>query len=119
MFALGKPFQPSVIMFVGKARSLPYSGAPERFFTWFGAFPVNAILSCEGLPGTNSLAYLKKFVTYDCKKLYNIGSRAPCYKNNVRNKRECLSLSSLFNPVYCLQARLELALVKHHSGAPF
>ncbi len=29
MFAVGKPFQPC-LMFVGKARSLPYCGAPER-----------------------------------------------------------------------------------------
>jgi hypothetical protein len=29
----GKPFQSS-LMFVGEARSLPYSGASERCFTW-------------------------------------------------------------------------------------
>jgi hypothetical protein len=32
----GKPFQPS-LMFVGKARSLPQSGAPERCFTPVGS----------------------------------------------------------------------------------
>ncbi len=31
----GKPFQPS-LMFVGKARVLPQSGAPERRFTLVG-----------------------------------------------------------------------------------
>ncbi len=31
MFVLGKPFQPSLI-FVGEARSLPKSGAPEKSF---------------------------------------------------------------------------------------
>ncbi len=32
LFVPGKPFQPS-LMFMGKARGLPYSGAPERCFT--------------------------------------------------------------------------------------
>ncbi len=32
----GRPFQLS-LMFVGKARSLGYSGAPERYFTWVGS----------------------------------------------------------------------------------
>ncbi len=32
MFVPGKPFQPSLV-FVGEARSLPFSGAPERYFT--------------------------------------------------------------------------------------
>jgi hypothetical protein len=35
VFVSGKPFQPS-LMFVDEARSLPYSGAPERYFTWVG-----------------------------------------------------------------------------------
>ncbi len=35
MFVPGKPFQPS-LMFVGKARSLRSSGAPEMCFTWVG-----------------------------------------------------------------------------------
>ncbi len=35
MFVSGKSFQPS-LMFVGKARGLPYSGAPERCFTRLG-----------------------------------------------------------------------------------
>jgi hypothetical protein len=41
----GKLFQPS-LMFVGKARTLPWSGAPER--------PVK--LGWKGLPGTHDLA---------------------------------------------------------------
>ncbi len=32
-FVQSIPFQPSV-MFVGKVRSLPYNGAPERYFNW-------------------------------------------------------------------------------------
>ena len=31
----GKPFQPS-LLFMGEARGLPYSGAPERYFTRVG-----------------------------------------------------------------------------------
>jgi hypothetical protein len=32
VFVPGKPFQPS-LMFVGKGRSLPQSGAPKSYFT--------------------------------------------------------------------------------------
>jgi hypothetical protein len=35
VFVPGKPVQPSV-MFASKASSLPYSGAPERYFTRVG-----------------------------------------------------------------------------------
>jgi hypothetical protein len=40
VFVHGKPFQPS-LLFVGKARSLPYSGAPERFFNRIGSCLTN------------------------------------------------------------------------------
>ncbi len=46
------------LMFVGKARSLPYSGAPERCF--IQVFSGIIRLGWEGLPGTNDLAYYKK-----------------------------------------------------------
>jgi hypothetical protein len=36
VFVLGRSFQPNII-FVGKARSLPKSGAPERCVTWAGS----------------------------------------------------------------------------------
>ncbi len=36
VFVPGKPFQP-YLMFAGKARSLPQSGAPEKSFTWVGS----------------------------------------------------------------------------------
>jgi hypothetical protein len=44
-------------MFVGKARSLPLSRAPERYFTWVGSG-----LTCKHKtrPGTNALAYYEK-----------------------------------------------------------
>jgi hypothetical protein len=38
VLVLGKPFQPS-LMFAGKARGLPQSGAPERGFIWAGTRP--------------------------------------------------------------------------------
>jgi hypothetical protein len=54
-----KPFQPS-LKFVGEARSLPYSGAPEKRFTQVAlALPANIRLGWKGLPGTNTLAYYK------------------------------------------------------------
>jgi len=41
----------SSLMFVGKPRSLTYSGAPESCFTWVGSGP--------GLPGTNAIKIRK------------------------------------------------------------
>ncbi len=35
VFVPGRPIQPSLI-FVGKERSLPHSGAPESCLTWVG-----------------------------------------------------------------------------------
>jgi len=57
VFASVKPFQP-LLVFAGKARSLPYSGAPERFFTWVGpALLAKIRLGWKGLSGTNSVDY--------------------------------------------------------------
>ncbi len=57
MFVPGKPFQPS-LMFVGEARSLPKSRAPERALLGYAAvLPANTRLGWKGLPGTNTLAY--------------------------------------------------------------
>jgi hypothetical protein len=49
-------------MFMGKARSLPESGASERCLTWggFGLFPTNIRLGWKGLLRTNTLAYYKQ-----------------------------------------------------------
>jgi hypothetical protein len=55
VFVPGKPFQSS-LLFVGKARSLPYNGAPEMFFNRVGFSFANKI-SQKGFPGTNTLAY--------------------------------------------------------------
>jgi hypothetical protein len=66
VFVLGKPFQPS-LMFVGEARSLPYSGAPERCLTWEApALPANIRLGGKGLLGTNT-SLLQKSINYGDK----------------------------------------------------
>ncbi len=53
MFVFDKQFKPSVI-FVGKANSLPKSGATERSFAWDA---VSSRLGWKGFPWTNTLAY--------------------------------------------------------------
>ncbi len=59
LFVPGKPIQPSLI-FVGNARGLPYSGAPERYFPRVGSGLTHKHWTrLEGLPGTNTLAYYK------------------------------------------------------------
>jgi hypothetical protein len=53
----GKPFQ-LILMFVGKARSLPSRRAPERLFIRVGSSLTNR-QGWKGFPGTNTLAYYK------------------------------------------------------------
>jgi hypothetical protein len=57
VFALGKPFQPS-LMFAGKA-GVYLSEAHFRPGAWgrLLASPTNIRLGSNGLPGTNTLAY--------------------------------------------------------------
>jgi hypothetical protein len=47
MFVPGRPFQPRLVL-VGKARSLPLSGTPKRYFR---------LTRLEGPAGPNTLAY--------------------------------------------------------------
>jgi hypothetical protein len=54
-------------MFVGEARSLPWSGLPERGFTWVGSS-----LTRKHLTRLEKLARDKQVVTYGSKKFYNI-----------------------------------------------
>jgi hypothetical protein len=42
----------------------------------FLALSANIRLGWNGLPGTYTLAYFKKFVNYECKKFYDIGPGA-------------------------------------------
>jgi hypothetical protein len=46
-------------MFVGKARSLPYSEAFERYFIYVVSALTNIKLGQKGVPGTNTLAYFE------------------------------------------------------------
>ncbi len=58
VLGLGRSYQPSLLL-VGKARSLLYSGVPERgvHMGRLLAVPTNTRLGWKGLPGTNTLAY--------------------------------------------------------------
>jgi hypothetical protein len=69
------PFQPN-LLFMGKARSLPLNGAPERGFTWVGSCLARKHKSIiERLAKDKHSSLLRIFVTYGRKKFYNIGPR--------------------------------------------
>ncbi len=72
VFVSGKLLQPS-LMCGGKSRAYP-SEAP--FTCSLLALPANSRQGWQSLPGTNTLAYLKKIISYKCKKFYNIGPRS-------------------------------------------
>ncbi len=69
MFVLGRPFQPN-IMFVGKARSLPLSGAPERYSP-----AILANIRLDRIARNEYSSLLQTFVNYDRKKFYNTRPR--------------------------------------------
>ena len=61
-------------MFVGKARDLPWSGAPERcFFQISSNLTTKHYTRLEGLPGTNTLAYYENTQIMVVKKFYVTG----------------------------------------------
>jgi hypothetical protein len=63
-------------MFAGKARSLPYSGAPEKFFTLVGSgFTRKHYTRLKKLAGDKHCGLLHILVNYGRKKFYRIGSR--------------------------------------------
>ncbi len=73
----GKPF----LMFVGKARSLPNSGSPERFSDRVGSCCTNrpqARLERRATDKHSSL--LRTFINYGRKKFYNIAPGANVIK---------------------------------------
>ncbi len=74
MFAPGKPFQSS-LLFVGKARSLPLNGAPQRCLTCVGiALPAHTVYTIlESLARDKHSSLLQKFVTCGSKKFDTIG----------------------------------------------
>jgi hypothetical protein len=64
----------SLVLFVGKGRSLPYSGAPERFFNRVGScFTNRHYTKLERLAMDKHSSLLRTFVNYGRKKFYNIG----------------------------------------------
>jgi hypothetical protein len=62
------------LLFVGKAKGLPKSGASESFFNRVrSCFTNKHLIRLEKIAGDKHLSLLRKFVTYGRKKLYNIG----------------------------------------------
>ncbi len=82
MFAPGKLFQPRLI-FIGKAKRLLKSGAPERYFTWVGTS-----LTCKHLTRLERPArdihsgLLRKFLNYGRKKFNNTD---PWFQSKLSN----------------------------------
>jgi hypothetical protein len=67
VFAPGKSFQPSLLL-VGKARSLPSSGAPERCFTWVSSCPTSKLFTImERLARDEHFSLLQKVVNHGRK----------------------------------------------------
>ncbi len=78
MFVPGKPFQPS-LMFVGEARSLPWSGAPERSFTRVGSgLTRKRKTRLEKLAVHKHSSLLRKSVNYGRKIFYSTGLIDAC-----------------------------------------
>ncbi len=66
-------FQPS-LRFVGKARNVPYSGAPERcFIRVVSGFTRKHQTELERLARDKHSSLLQTFVNYGCEKFYKIG----------------------------------------------
>jgi hypothetical protein len=67
-FVPGRPLQP-ILMLGGKARSLPKSGVPERYFTQVGSDLTGNIdqagKACQGQTWT--------YIYDECRGFYNIG----------------------------------------------
>jgi hypothetical protein len=78
VFVPGRSFQLSQ----GKVRSLPYSGASERFFNRVSSSFTNKHYTRLAMIKRSSL--LRTFVKYRCKKFYIIGSRDQFYKTFLR-----------------------------------
>jgi hypothetical protein len=72
VFVNDKPFQPS-LSFAGKARCLPYSGAPEKFFDRLGPCFTNRQTRLERLAMDKHSSLLQKLVNYDRKKFITLG----------------------------------------------
>jgi hypothetical protein len=72
---------PTSLLFVGKARSQPFSVEPERCFTWVGSCLTHKHYTIlEKLARTQHSSLVQKFTIYDRKKFYNIGPWCQCHK---------------------------------------
>jgi hypothetical protein len=69
-------------MFVSKARTLPYSGAPERGFTWIGSGPTRKHFTRLERPVSNKhSSLLVIFVSYGEKSVENTAPGASIIKH--------------------------------------
>ncbi len=88
MFVHGKHFQTS-LLFVGKVRSLPYSGAPESLFNRAGSCFANRQLTrLKSLAMDKHSSLLRTFVNYGRKKFYNIWAQSAAFvgdKDHLRS----------------------------------
>jgi hypothetical protein len=74
-FVPGRPFLPN-LMFVGRARSQPFCGVPERCFTnVLSSFAHIHSARLERLTRDKQSSLLQTFVNYDCQRFCSIG---PC-----------------------------------------
>jgi hypothetical protein len=75
VFVLGTLFQSNLI-FAGKARSLPLSEAPERYFTQIcSGLTYKHYTRLEEFARDKHSSLLEKFVNYSCKTLGPVGPR--------------------------------------------
>ncbi len=71
---ISQTFNPR-LLFMGKARSLPQSGVPERFFNTVGScFTIKHKTRLERLARDKDSSLLQKYVDYSCKTFYSTSS---------------------------------------------
>jgi hypothetical protein len=69
-----------------KARSLPYSGEPERFFKVL-ALPTDIRLGWKGSPWTNTTAYYKNLQITSVKSFITLGQGPESFERRVNKKK--------------------------------
>ncbi len=85
VFAPSKSF-PFGQLFQGKDRNLPESGAPATRFTWVGSCLTRKPYTMhERLARDKHSSLLSKFITYGCKKFYNVDPWSQCYKTSLES----------------------------------
>ncbi len=122
MFVPGKPLQPS-LMFVGKARGLPWSGAPVRCLIWIGSgFTCKHETMLERLTRDKHSSLLQKSVNYGRKKFYSTGPRGVnplCWPRNQGKYSfywllsMSLAFSTMLRRTCKCDLRLEMEITSH------